>query len=119
MHSEIVPREYASLWPRVVATRFTDPVQQAIVLAILASYSGREPDRVKLGILKAANCQLDKIQYWCEEANCDWRVLLCKAEYPRTSGTHDLKQRDPEKYERLLIKEQLEYDNWLQLALAT
>lgn len=88
-------------------------------MAILASYTGPEPDRVKLGILKAADCQLERIRYFCGVASDDWRDLLCEAEYPLSSRKWGLKDRDPEKYEKLLAKEQAEYESWLQKVLAT
>jgi hypothetical protein len=119
MHSESVPRDYANLWPRVVAARFSEPVQCEAVMAILASYAGPEADRVKLGILKAADCQVERIRYFCRMASDDWRDLLCEAEYPLSSRKWGLKKKAPEKYEKLLVKEQAEYDSWLQRVLAT
>jgi hypothetical protein len=119
MRSEYVPRDYANLWPRVVTTRFSEPEQHEAVMAILASYEGPEPDRVRLGILKAADCQLERIQYFCGVANDDWRELLCEAEYPLSSRRWGLKDKSPEKYEKLLVKEQAEYESWLQRVLTT
>ena len=119
MRSETVPRDYANLWPRVVATRFSEPVQREAVMAILASYEGPEPDRVKLGILKAADCQVERIRSLCKVASDDWRDLLCEAEYPLSSGKWGLRERAPEKYEKLLVKEQADYESWLQRVLAT
>ena len=119
MRSETVLRDYANLWPRVVAARFSEPVQREAVMAILASYDGPEPDRVKLGILKAADCQVERIRQFCGMASADWRDLLCEAEYPLSSHKWGLRKKAPEKYEKLLVKEQAEYDSWLQRVLAT
>jgi hypothetical protein len=94
-------------------------MQWGAVLAILATYAGPEPDRVKLGILKAADCQVERIRYFCGVASDDWRELLCEAEYPLSSRKWGLKERAPEKYERLLVKEQAEYESSLQRVLAT
>ena len=119
MRSELILRDYANLWPRVVAAKFNEPGQHEVVMAILASYTGPEPDRVKLGILKAADCQLERIRYFCGVASDDWRELLCEAEYPLSSRKWGLKDRAPETYEKLLAKEQAEYESWLQKGLAT
>jgi len=119
MRSEYVSRDYPNLWPRVVTARFNEPGQHEVVMAILASYEGPEPDRVKLGILKAADCQLERIRYFCGVASDDWRELLCEAEYPLSSRKWGLKDKAPEKYEKLLVKEQAEYESWLQRVLAT
>ena len=119
MRSELVSRDYANLWPRVVAARFAEPEGYEVVMAILGSYAGPEPDRVKLGILKAADCQLERIRYFCRVASDDWRDLLCEAEYPLSSRKWGLKDKSPEKYEKLMAKEQAEYVSWLQRVLAT
>jgi len=68
---ETVSRDWANLWQSIVAARFTTPEQQQLVLAILAEYSGPEPDRVKLGMLKAADCDPEKMRSLLRLANAD------------------------------------------------
>jgi len=119
MYSEHVQRNYANLWPRVISARFGNSEHLEAVLALFASYDGPEPDRVKLGILKAADCDIQKIHKYFGMAKSDWRDLLCEAEYPRSARRFGLKERSPEKYQRLLAKEQEEYESWLQRVLAT
>jgi hypothetical protein len=92
---------------------------RAAVLAMLAAYSGPEPDRVKLGVLKAADCNIEKVRSLLALAEDDWRDLLCEAEYPLSSRKWDLKDKAPEKYQALLAKEQDQYEQWLQSVLAT
>lgn len=119
MLSEFFPRDYANLWPRVVAASFSEPGERETVMAVLAAYAGPEPDRVKLGILKAADCELERIKHFCGVASNDWRDLLCDAEYPLSSRKWGLKEKAPAKYEKLLVQEQAEYGAWLQHVLAT
>ena len=54
-------------------------------MALLAAYSGPEPDRVTLGVLKAADCNIEKMRWLLALAEDDWRELLCEAEYPLSS----------------------------------
>jgi hypothetical protein len=119
MRSEFVSRDYGGLWPRVVEARFRNAQERETVLAMLASYSGPEPDRIKLGVLKAADCNIEKIRSLLALAEADWRDLLCEAEYPLSSRKWGLKDKAPEKYDALLAKEQDQYEQWLKSALAT
>jgi hypothetical protein len=86
---------------------------------MFAAYSGPEPDRVKLGVLKVADCNLGKVRSLLALAQDDWRELLCEAEYPLSSRKWGLKDKAPEKYEALLAKEQAQYEQWLISVLAT
>jgi hypothetical protein len=52
-----------------VEAGFRNAQDRAAVLAMFAAYSGPEPDRVKLGVLKAADCNIEKV-----------RALLAKAQ---------------------------------------
>jgi hypothetical protein len=112
-------RDYGTLWPRVVEARFRDAQERAAVLALLAAYTGPEPDRVKLGVLKAADCNIEKMRSLLALAADDWRELLCEAEYPLSSPRWGLKEKAPEKYAALLAREQEQYEQWLESALAT
>jgi hypothetical protein len=119
MRSEFVSRDYGSLWPRVVEAKFRNAEERETVLAMFSAYTGPEPDRIKLGVLKAADCNLEKVRSFLALAQDDWRDLLCEAEYPLSSRKWGLKDRAPEKYEALLAKEQDQYERWLQSVLAT
>jgi hypothetical protein len=102
-----------------VEAKFRNAEERRAVLAMLAAYSGPEPDRVKLGILKAADCNIEKVRSLLSLAEGDWRELLCEAEYPLSSRRWGLKDKAPEKYEALLAKEQDQYEQWLKSVLAT
>lgn len=118
MRSDLVPRDWAKLWPQVVAAKFNVPEERDAVLAMFKEYSGPEPDRIKLGVLKASDCNIERMRALLKLAGDDWRELLCEAEYPLSSRRWGLKEKAPEKYERLQAKEQAEYENWLQRVLA-
>jgi hypothetical protein len=119
MRPEYVQRNYGELWPRVVEVAFRNAEERQAVLALFAAYSGPEPDRVKLGVLKAANCQLERVKVLLSLAQSDWRELLCEAEYPLSSRRWGLIDKAPEKYDALLAKEQARYEQWLKSVLAT
>lgn len=119
MRSEIVQRDYADLWPKVVDARFRTPQEREAVFAMFSTYDGPEADRVRLGVLKAADCNLEKMKSLLEVARSDWRDLLCEAEYPLSSRKWGLKDKSPDRYEKLLEKEQAEYEAWLRQVLAT
>mgnify|MGYP003611031438 CR=1 FL=1 len=119
MRPEYVPRNYGELWPRVVELAFRNGGEREALLAMFAAYSGPEPGRVKLGVLKAANCQVERVRALLSVAKSDWRELLCEAEYPLSSRKWSLKDKAPEKYDALLAKEQAHYEQWLKSVLAT
>ncbi len=119
MRSALVLRDWGCLWRRVVDARFEDPGERDLVLGMFASYSGPEPDRVKLAVLKVADCKREQIRRLLAVAQDDWRELLCEAEFPLSSRRSGLRERAPEKYEALLAKEQAQYEEWLGRALAT
>jgi hypothetical protein len=119
MRLEFVSRDYGELWPRVVMARFPNAEDREAVLVLFSEYSGPEPDRVKLGVLKAGGCDLEKVRSLLALARDDWRDLLCAAEYPFSSRRWGLKDKAPEEYEALLAKEQEQYEQWLKSVLAT
>src|SRR5574337_568700 len=110
MRSEYVPRDYGELWPRVIEAVFRNAEEREAVLAMFSAYSGPEPDRIKLGVLKAADGNIEKVRSLLSLAEDDWRELLCEAEYPLSSRRWGLKDKAPEKYEALLANEQDQYE---------
>ena len=89
---------------------------------ILSAY-GKEPyhrerDRVRLGILKLAWDEPDKLGAYTQLACEDYRDLLCAAEYPYSSRRFDLNDAEPDKYRELREKESGEYAAWLEQILS-
>lgn len=60
------------------------PAEAELVLSELDSYSGREPDRVKLDILILSAGSLADLKRWVKMANNDYRDVLSAAEYGGT-----------------------------------
>lgn len=118
MKSEIVDRDWEKLLPKILERLFPATEERDEAISILSRYCLVEVDRVRLGILKASKGDLKEMKRLAEIAACDWRDLLCIAEYPLTSRRRGLKQRDPARYDKLLEKEQNEYDQWLKSVLA-
>jgi hypothetical protein len=102
-----------------MAVQFPVPAERDAILALFSRYAGPEPDRVKLGVLKVADGNIERIRSLIRLAADDWRDLLCEAEYPLSSKRWGLKDKAPEKYDQLLAKEQAEYEAWLQRQLGT
>jgi hypothetical protein len=119
MRSELVNRDYGALVPQVLEKLFLDVQKRNEAHEILAAYQDLEPDRVRLGILKASNGDLQEIIRLVDIAMHDWRDLLCIAEFPLSSKRWGLREKDPERYDKVLEKEQGEYDQWLKNVLAT
>ena len=117
MSSEFVERDYSALVPRVVESLFPESAARQRAWELLDAYDDREVDRVRLGILRASDGQLEEVARLSRLAQTDYRDLLVLAEYPLTSRRWAWRESDPGKYERLLKREQRRYDIWLERTL--
>ena len=118
MRSETVNRDYASLLPEVMRKLFRDEKKREEAEGILTSATFNEPERVRLGILRVSNGDLEQMKRLVQLAAEDWRDLLCVTEYPLSSKKYGLREKDPKKYDALLAKEQSQYDEWVKRVLA-
>ena len=95
---------------------FPDPEERGRVLTLLESYGAeeyeREPDRVRLAILKLAGRDPEKVEKYVHSARGDYRDVLAWAEYPNQmrvqcglgiAAREELIRRDREQYERWLF----------------
>ena len=71
----------------------------------------REPERVRLAILKISEGTLDSIRKHTMAAQQDYRDTLWAAEYPHYNGTVE----DPEKRAEVDRRNQEQYEKWLEL----
>ena len=115
-------RDYEKLLPRVLAAMYPDRDVRDAVTASLSSYGSepyhRERHRVRMGILKLAWSEPEKLATFIELACQDYRDLLCAAEYPLSSRTVGLGHKDPVKYRELRKREQAGYEGWLAQVLS-
>jgi hypothetical protein len=103
---------------RVVRRDFP-PEQVRSVLTVLNEYGAeewqREPDRVRLAVLKLANRDLQQLRYWVEQAKCDFRDVLGPAEYPlygKKWGRMD--RATEEEQEKIINADWAQYEHWLK-----
>lgn len=109
--------DYEAIFPKTLAKLFPERAARAEVEKILAEYGTekfhRENSRVKMAILKVAGINIDEIKRFTEIACCDYRDILCMAEYPNQSSRFGLKEKDPEKYKKLVQKDLHQHQEWM------
>ena len=110
--------DYKELIPVALRAMYSDEQYRVQVQVQLDAYGResyqREKYRVILGVLYLTSQEQDKLSSFIELACTDYRDLLCAAEYPHSSGCGRLKDKDPEKYRKLQVKEEKEYLSWVQ-----
>jgi len=117
MPSQPTPNVSTEDVERIVRRDFPDG-RVAEVLAILGEYGTeswhREPDRVRLAVLKLASGNIKVLRREIEVAKCDYRDVLVGAEYPGyfkrvpSSGTFP-----PEHEQRIIDTDWRQYQDWL------
>lgn len=95
---------------------FPDTDVRAIVHEELARYGQeeyeREPERVRVAILKAAGASLETIRQWVGIAKNDYRDVLASAEFPSElvapswEMTHD-------EVRQIQLKDARQYEKWI------
>lgn len=102
---------------RVVRRDFP-PERVAEVLAMLEEYGPveyREPERVRLAVLKLAAGNLERLRYELEGAKCDYRDVLGPAEYPgyrkKVSPRAKLSSQEEQ---RIIDADWKQYQDWLR-----
>ena len=89
------------------------------VLKALAEYGTedyeREPQRVRLAILKLANRDLEKLRSWVAQAKMDYRDVLGPAEYPLYGKKWGRMDHLSEEEQRSIIESDwAQYERWLK-----
>ncbi|HZN53815.1 MAG TPA: hypothetical protein VFB67_00705 [Candidatus Polarisedimenticolaceae bacterium] len=86
------------------------------VLAMLDEYGPedwhREPDRVRLAVLKLASGSFERLRYEIEGAKRDYRDVLSPAEYPGY-GKRMFKKLAPDEERRIIDADWKQYQDWL------
>ena len=108
--------KYDVILSRKLEVLFPNKSARQQVNILLGSYGmeacEKEPDRVRMAVLKLSGSDLDKMRHYTQRAKQDYRDILAWAEYPRQCNHWSLAD-GPEKAE--LRKEDLvEYDDWLK-----
>ena len=109
--------EYDQIFQRALAKLFPEQQARDEVQAILSEYGTesfhREIPRIKSAILKVAGANLEEIKRCTDIACCDYRDILCMAEYPNQSGRWGLKEKNPEKYKKLVENDLKQHQEWI------
>jgi hypothetical protein len=76
--------------------------------------------RVGLAVLKLAGTQLERVNYYIDQADIDYRDVLVMAEYPGEMRQHySLKENDPERYAQIVEADRKQYEEWINNQLST
>ena len=109
--------DYEIIFAKVLIKLFPGADTRAEVEAVLSEYGTesfhREGPRVKTAILKVAGADLDEVKRCTDIACCDYRDILCMAEYPNQSGRWGSKDKDPDMYKRLVQMDLKQYQEWI------
>jgi hypothetical protein len=96
-------------------TMFPEDFTRRRVRKILLEYGHeaheREPDRVRLAILKLAGAELRSVEKYTGYAQDDYRTILAWAEYPRQAREWVMPDADTRR--EMIDADLAEYENWL------
>jgi hypothetical protein len=103
------------LLERKLEAMFPEDFTRRRVRKILGGYGReareREPDRVRLAILKLAGAALRPVEKFTGYAREDYRNILAWAEYPRQAREWVMPGADEK--QKLIEADRTEYENWL------
>ncbi|HUT40451.1 MAG TPA: hypothetical protein VM011_03845 [Gammaproteobacteria bacterium] len=104
-----------TLLERKLAVMFPEDFTRRRVRKILGGYGReaheREPDRVRLAILKLAGAELQAVEKYSGYAREDYRNILAWAEHPRQA--REWLMPDADEKQKMSVADLTEYENWL------
>lgn len=104
-----------TLLERKLKMMFSDDFTRRRVHKILQDYGRevheREPERVRLAILKLAGAELRSVEKYTGFAREDYRNILAWAEYPRQAQQWVMP--DPDEKQKMIEADLAEYEDWL------
>jgi hypothetical protein len=104
-----------ALLERKLEVMFPDDFTRRRVRKILQDYGRemheREPERVRLAILKLAGAELRSVEKYTGYAREDYRNILAWAEYPRQAQQWVMP--DAVEKQKMIEADLAEYENWL------
>lgn len=88
------------------------------ILALLQEYGTKtwhnEPARVRLGILRIADGNLDQLRKALAVANQDYRDILASAEYPRHLRLYNVPDRENPKRNEAIEADWQQFREWFE-----
>ena len=117
MASQPTPNVTVADVERIVRRDFPED-RTAEVLAMLDEYGAeswqREPERVRLAVLKLAAGSAEQVRCEIDGAKCDYRDVLAFAEYPAyTESVPVSGALPPEEEQRIIDSDWSQYQRWL------
>lgn len=104
-----------TLLERKLEMMFSDDFTRRRVHRILQGYGReaheREPERVRLAILKLAGAELRSVEKYTGYAREDYRNILAWAEYPRQARQWVMPEAAEK--QKMIEADLAEYENWL------
>lgn len=114
-HGQEVPHVEPGEVARIVDREFS-PGDRAEALRLLAGYGTeswhREPDRVRLAILKLSGGRLDRLRAHLETAKKDYRDVIASAEYPAYMDTIQPSAAGSPAAQRAILADREQYASW-------
>ena len=114
--------DQADILEQVLSNLFPNQLERKRVEKVLERYGTesyhRESSRVGLAILKLAGADLERIKYYIDQADIDYRDVLAMAEYPgQTRQPYSFKKEDPERYAQIIEEDRKQYEEWIEKAV--
>jgi hypothetical protein len=108
--------DHSKILPRIIEKMFPREEDQDLVVNILGQYGHEgfhpEVDRVRMAILKLAGKSPERVRYYTLMACRDYRDVLSAAEYPSLMVDFNLRKKDPDRYDELIIEDLRQYQEW-------
>ena len=105
---EILQRKLQAMFP---GAQTREKAEATLATYGLESHE-KEPERVRLAILRLAGDDINQVEKYTNNARQDYRDVLSWAEYPRQSKQWDLP--DGSEKEKIKAADREEYEQWLE-----
>ncbi len=84
------------------------------MISVLSGYNDREPNRVRLAILKIAKGRVDELRRQTERAKFDYRDVIAFAEYPGYIKIWSrINEISKEEKQKIIDQDWKHYETWL------
>jgi hypothetical protein len=110
--------DHYNIYDKALRKYFPDPKLRKEAEDILSGYGNKNEDkeafRVKVAVLKLAECDMRQLKHYTLQACTDYRDVLCWAEYPSSYKWWSSKENNPEKYMSLQKEDLEQYKDWVR-----
>jgi len=104
---------------RIFQRLFGDAADSDALHDALLGYTGNDPDRVRLAILKLSRGDGSQLRHYCEAATLDYRDVLGWAESPGQMSEHTTRfDTSQEKHKEMLAMDRAQYQQWIHSVIA-